>query len=277
MTQQTGGMTHISRYAPFPAQVEADLIRQVDAGIYSEWLLVHGVDHPRASRAELSLIRVRGQRAWKVLYESQLPLVAAMAREWTRRSGLPFEEFLQDGAVALGEGLRRFDPHRGVRLATYLWSQVMPVMAQSAARRCGQLDCSLNAAKTVLLVNKTWRRLEADRQREVTRREVADELGWSVRRVNTSLLVCDRQEWDETRLAAGADQDDEPAALLGRAVAGLGGLERRVIAARYGIGCPPASQSEVAVSLSMSPSTVGRIERRALAQMRRRMTRAMAA
>lgn len=61
----------------------------------------------------------RGDRkAFDRLVVSHLPLLVQVARTFLR-FGLPLEELVSEGSVGLMEGVRRFDPERGMRLSTY--------------------------------------------------------------------------------------------------------------------------------------------------------------
>ena len=53
---------------------------------------------------------------------SHLRFVVRMARAY-RSYGLPLSDLVQEGTVALIQAIRRYDPNRGARLATYaMWS-----------------------------------------------------------------------------------------------------------------------------------------------------------
>lgn len=56
------------------------------------------------------------------LIASHLRFVVKIARSY-RGWGLPMSDLVQEGTLGLVQAVRRFDPHRGVRLSTYaLWS-----------------------------------------------------------------------------------------------------------------------------------------------------------
>jgi RNA polymerase sigma-32 factor len=63
-------------------------------------------------------IKRRDRKAFDRLVVSHLPLLVQVARTFLR-FGAPFEELVQEGTVGLMEGVRRFDPERGMRLSTY--------------------------------------------------------------------------------------------------------------------------------------------------------------
>lgn len=55
----------------------------------------------------------------KRLVETNLRLVAKLARQLDRTHGRSFDDLLQEGCLGLIEGIRRFDPVHGARLSTY--------------------------------------------------------------------------------------------------------------------------------------------------------------
>ncbi len=58
-------------------------------------------------------------RIEKVLVETNMRLVAKIARQLDRTGGRCFDDLLQEGCLGLIEGIRRFDPAHGARLTTY--------------------------------------------------------------------------------------------------------------------------------------------------------------
>lgn len=58
------------------------------------------------------------QEAFDKLVNSHMRLVVAMARKFNK-SGLPFGDLVQEGAIGLIEGVKRFEVEKGFRLSTY--------------------------------------------------------------------------------------------------------------------------------------------------------------
>jgi RNA polymerase sigma-32 factor len=78
--------------------------------------------HPPISREEeheLALGAEKGDRqAAERLLTSNLRLVVKIARDY-RHAQVPLEDLVQEGNVGLVMAVRKFDPHRGVKLSTY--------------------------------------------------------------------------------------------------------------------------------------------------------------
>jgi RNA polymerase sigma-32 factor len=58
-------------------------------------------------------------RIIRQLVETNLRLVAKIARQLDRTHGQSFDDLLQEGCLGLIEAIRRFDPAQGARLSTY--------------------------------------------------------------------------------------------------------------------------------------------------------------
>lgn len=63
--------------------------------------------------------RTKDARIEKVLVESNFRLVAKVAHQLDRTRGRCLDDLIQEGWLGLVEGIRRFDPSRGVHLSTY--------------------------------------------------------------------------------------------------------------------------------------------------------------
>lgn len=93
-------------------------------------------DPPLSAREERDLaraVRSGDQVAGRRLVEASLRLVALAV---LRRRVVPSsaDDAFQDGVLALLEAVARFDPERGVRLATYAWRRVDGAVCASLAR-----------------------------------------------------------------------------------------------------------------------------------------------
>lgn len=73
---------------------------------------------PEEERVLALACRQGDPEARRQLVEATLPFVVYIARRYMRW-GVPFEDLIQQGNVGLLEGVARFDPDRGCRLASY--------------------------------------------------------------------------------------------------------------------------------------------------------------
>jgi RNA polymerase sigma-32 factor len=69
----------------------------------------------------VKFIRTGDKQAAKMLVQSHLRLVVKIARKF-RNYGLPIVDLVSEGNVGLMQAVRKFDPHKGFRFATYaMW------------------------------------------------------------------------------------------------------------------------------------------------------------
>jgi len=86
-------------------------------------ILTEARTRPLSADQQLRLIaeyrRTNDPRIVQQLVETNLRLVAKIARQLDRTRGRAFDDLLQEGCLGLMEGIRRFDPAHGARLSTY--------------------------------------------------------------------------------------------------------------------------------------------------------------
>ncbi len=242
--------------------MEHALLRRIEAGVYAAHLLTTDTRH---SRRDLERVASSGKSAWQALWLANLRLVAKLSHESARRHRLPFDDVFQDGCLGLAEAMIRFDIARGWRLSTLAHEYIQRAVRASAARRAGELDGPGRRHRLRILLTEQAREVSAEEHRFPPTREVARMVGASVSAaasafaVNTSLeelgphqLSCD----------GGFDVVEVHGVDFLHLLADAGELLRL----RYGLGTRCHSQVEVAKLLKVSPTTVARMERRALAR-----------
>jgi RNA polymerase sigma-32 factor len=231
------------------------------------------------------------------LVTSHLRLVAKIAMRY-RGYGLPIADIVSEGNIGLMQAVKRFDPDRGVRLATYAmwwiratiqdyvlrsWSLVK--MAASASRK--RLFFKLRRAKSAIsaLQDGDLRpeqvKLIAERL-EVAEREVVEVNRRLHGDVSLSVPVHDEDEagqaldWlvdpapsQEITLAEVQETAHRHEALNG-AIAKLNPRERRIFTARWLID-EPATLEELAAEHGVSRERVRQIEQRAFQKVKAAM------
>ena len=243
-------------------EMEHALLRRIEAGVYASHLLD---TESRHSRRALECVAHSGKLAWQELWLANLRLVAKLSHESARRHRLPFDDVFQDGCLGLAEALIRFDIARGWRLSTLAHEYIQRAVRASAARRAGELDGPDRRHRLRILLTEQAREVAAEEHRLPPTREVARMVGASVSAaasafaVNTSL-----EELGPHQLSCDGGFDvvevhgDDFLHLLAEA--------GELLRLRYGLGTRCHSQAEVAEMLKVSPTTVARMERRALAR-----------
>ncbi|MDQ7993252.1 MAG: sigma-70 family RNA polymerase sigma factor [Propionicimonas sp.] len=253
---------------------EVCLARTIEAGVIAR----HALAQPwrtDATEAELRRLVAEGDRARDDFLLANLRLVAQLARAAARRTGVEFDELFQEGFLALGRALQRFDHTRG-RFTTY----AVPVIGQHLVRvtssLAGHLGVSAGRAVAHRRVVGLADQLAQDLGRTVGPDDVSAMLGrdrdWTARLIGLRPPV----PLDELSHAPAAPeraewQDRLFAAALGRVVRRLPPDQRTALELRFGFADGRChSYREVARRLGVSPASARRIEQRGLASLRRR-------
>lgn len=236
------------------------------------------------------------------LVTSHLRLVAKIAMRY-RGYGLPIAEIVSEGNIGLMQAVKRFDPDRGVRLATYAmwwiratiqeyilrsWSLVK--VAASASQK--KLFFKLRRAKSAISALQ-----DGDLQPEQVRR-IAENLRVAEREVvemnrrlhgDVSLNVAVHDDGDAgqaldwlvdpspTQESTLADEQESAARrqALNDAVAALNARERHIFVARR-LRDEPAKLEDLAVHHGVSRERIRQIELRAFEKVRAAMQAATA-
>ncbi len=223
------------------------------------------------------------------LVTSHLRLVAKIAMGY-RGYGLPIGEVISEGNVGLMQAVKRFEPDKGFRLATYAMWWIRASIQEYILRSWSLVKMGTTAAQKRLFFNlrKTKSRISALEEGDLKPDQVkaiAKRLGVTEAEVvsmnqrlagDASLnapirLDADSGEWQdwlvderddqETMLAAGEELDNRRAALK-QALGVLNDRERRIFEARR-LSDDPITLEELAEEFGVSRERVRQIEVRA--------------
>src|SRR3954452_5819088 len=256
-----------------------------------------------AEELELSRRIERGDlEAKDRMIEANLRLVVHLAKRFQREdSGMTLLDLIQEGTIGLVRAVEKFDHRRVFQFSTYatLWIRQAIGRAmsdQGGPRRAAGRGISERGrpARLPVHVGDRVRKLQAvERRLSMTlgatppATEVADALEWTeaevadVRRIALAPVSLEAPVGDEGDAELGhllADEGptpEESAAVsrmhadLGNVLAGLGGLERRVLELRFGLGAEaPHTPGQAARVLGITPRRVRCAEDRALRHLR---------
>jgi RNA polymerase sigma-32 factor len=223
------------------------------------------------------------------LVTSHLRLVAKLAMGY-RGYGLPISELISEGNLGLMQAVKRFDPEKGFRLATYAIWWIKAAVHEYILRSWSlvKIGTTANQKKLFFNLRKAKSRISAleegdlhpDQvkllagQLSVTEQDVIDmnrRLGGDMSLNSPRRNDDDSGEWQdwlvdensdhESRLAD-SEQSDARAKALARALTILDERERRIFAARR-LTEEPITLEELALNLSISRERVRQIEGRA--------------
>jgi RNA polymerase sigma-32 factor len=235
------------------------------------------------------------------LVTSHLRLVAKIAMGY-RGYGLPVSEIVAEGNVGLMQAVKRFDPERGFRLATYAMWWIRASIQEFILRSWSLVKIGTTSDQKKLFFNlrKAKNKINAIEEGDLTPEHVdtlADQLGVSKTEVvnmnrrlsapdsslNAPLRAEGESEWQdwladdtvdqETRMAE-TEEVEERKALLNVALAELPEREREIIRARR-LQDEPLTLEELSHKFGISRERVRQIEVRAFDRLQRSMKNAL--
>ena len=156
------------------------------------------------------------------LVTSHLRLVAKIAMGY-RGYGLPVSEIVSEGNVGLMQAVKRFDPDKGFRLATYAMWWIRASIQEYMLRSWRMVKMGTTAAQKKLFFNlrKAKNNIGAIEEGDLTPEHVAT--------LSDQLGVTDREVTEmNRRLSGGGCLAERAAALgIGKRMAGLAGRRHR--------------------------------------------------
>jgi RNA polymerase sigma-32 factor len=229
------------------------------------------------------------------LVTSHLRLVAKIAMGY-RGYGLPISEVISEGNVGLMQAVKRFEPDKGFRLATYAMWWIKAAIQEYILRSWSlvKMGTTANQKKLFFNLRKAKSRISALEEGDlrpdqvqiiakrlgVTEQDVVDmnrRLGGDVSLNSPIREEGDSGEWQdwlvddsvsqETRLAESEEADNRRKA-LGEALTVLNERERRIFEARR-LADEPITLEELADEFGVSRERVRQIEVRAFEKVQR--------
>ena len=237
------------------------------------------------------------------LVTSHLRLVAKIAMGY-RGYGLPISEVISEGNVGLMQAVKRFEPEKGFRLATYAMWWIKAAIQEYILRSWSlvKMGTTANQKKLFFNLRKAKSKISAleegdmhpdqvkliARRLGVTEQDVVDmnrRLGGDVSLNAPIREDGDSGEWQdwlvddesdqETRLAASEESNNRKKA-LGEALSVLNDRERRIFEARR-LADDPITLEELATEFGVSRERVRQIEVRAFEKVQRAVRSRIAA
>ncbi|MFT8419369.1 MAG: RNA polymerase sigma factor RpoH [Acetobacter sp.] len=237
------------------------------------------------------------------LVTSHLRLVAKIAMGY-RGYGLPINELISEGNVGMMQAVRRFDPEKGFRLATYAMWWIRAAIQEYILHSWSLVKMGTTAAQKKLFFN--LRRLKGQMQaiedgdlRPEQVNKIATTLGVSEQDVvdmnrrmaapdhslNAPLKADQESEWQDRLVDDHVNQEEVYAeneelsgrkALLATALETLNERERRIFTERR-LKDDPATLEELAHDYGISRERVRQIEVRAFEKVQEAMKKEIAA
>jgi RNA polymerase sigma-32 factor len=231
------------------------------------------------------------------LVTSHLRLVANIAMGY-RGYGLPISEIISEGNVGLMQAVKRFDPDRGFRLATYAMWWIRAAIQEYILHSWSLVKMGTTAAQKKLFFN--LRKLKGQMQAiddgdlppetvkaiadrlDVTEQDVIDmnrRLGGGDHSLNVPLRVDGDGEWQDWLVddamsqettVADAEEHDHRMSLLHRSMKVLNEREKHILTERR-LKDEPSTLEELSHEYGISRERVRQIEVRAFEKLQKQM------
>ena len=213
------------------------------------------------------------------LIVEHLPLVRGLARRYANR-GEPLDDLVQVGTIGLIKAIDRFDPARGVKLASFATPTILGEIRRHFRDRSWTVRVPRGIQEARAQITHAVSELSATNGRSPSVREIAEATGLSTDDVLDALAAGSAQR-PASLSAAGVDGEDEGGiavgtedagfaqaearATLGAGLAGLPARERVILHLRFEEGL---TQSQIAERIGISQMHVSRLIRRAIEALR---------
>ncbi len=231
------------------------------------------------------------------LVTSHLRLVAKIAMGY-RGYGLPVSELISEGNIGLMQAVKKFDPDKGFRLATYAMWWIKAGIQEYVLRSWSLVKMGTTAAQKKLFFNlkklkqQIAPREEGDLKKEQIK-EISDRLGVKSEEVvsmnrrmmgqekslNEPIKPGEKSEWQDWVADENLDQElylsqkqelDEKKSLLYEAIKILNDRERKILEARK-LSNNPKTLDELSKKYKISRERIRQIENKAFEKLQKSM------
>jgi RNA polymerase sigma factor (sigma-70 family) len=277
----------ISKTPLLDAAQEVDLSKNIEAGLYAEYLLELDELPAKWDRDELKAMVRLGETAKDLFIRANLRLVVSIARRYVR-SGMPMLDLIQEGNTGLVRAVEKFDYERGFKFSTYATWWIRQAISRAIAQQERTVRLPVHLVEDVNRMRNVVRQLTRELGGEPEVIQIADALGVTAERVvelkrwsqDTVSLDTPVGDDGDTSLGDLVSDNDSPspedvvvASMERTRIAGLlGHLDDRsagIMRARYGLeDGREHSLTEVASRFSLSRERIRQLEIQALGRLR---------
>tara|TARA_Y100000590_G_scaffold256270_1_gene287796 strand:- start:499 stop:1398 length:900 start_codon:yes stop_codon:yes gene_type:complete len=231
------------------------------------------------------------------LVTSHLRLVAKIAMGY-RGYGLPVSELISEGNIGLMQAVKKFDPDKGFRLATYAMWWIKAGIQEYVLRSWSMVKMGTTAAQKKLFfnLNKLKKQIAPTQEGDLKEdqvKEISDRLGVKSEEVvsmnrrmmgqekslNQPIKTGEKEEWQNWVVDEGMDQElyvaqkqelDEKKSLLYESIKILNDRERNILKARK-LSNNPKTLDELSKKYKISRERIRQIETKAFEKLQKTM------
>jgi RNA polymerase primary sigma factor len=164
------------------AEMEVELAKRIEAGLFSEEKLAAGGKLTEKAREELEWIAEDGRRAKNHLLEANLRLVVSLAKRYTGR-GMLFLDLIQEGNLGLIRAVEKFDYTKGYKFSTYATWWIRQAITRAMADQARTIRIPVHMVEVINKLARVQRQMLQDLGREPTPEELAKELDMTPEKV----------------------------------------------------------------------------------------------
>ncbi|WP_460870749.1 RNA polymerase sigma factor [Nocardioides pakistanensis] len=164
------------------AEMEVELAKRIEAGLFSEEKLASGAKLSDKAREELEWIAEDGRRAKNHLLEANLRLVVSLAKRYTGR-GMLFLDLIQEGNLGLIRAVEKFDYTKGYKFSTYATWWIRQAITRAMADQARTIRIPVHMVEVINKLARVQRQMLQDLGREPTPEELAKELDMTPEKV----------------------------------------------------------------------------------------------
>ena len=175
-------LKQIGKVALLNAELEVELAKRIEAGLFAEEKLATSIDLTREMERDLKWVVKDGQRAKSHLLEANLRLVVSLAKRYTGR-GMQFLDLIQEGNLGLIRAVEKFDYTKGYKFSTYATWWIRQAITRAMADQARTIRIPVHMVEVINKLSRVQRQLLQDLGREPTPEELARELDMTPEKV----------------------------------------------------------------------------------------------